>query len=35
MTPEKGETVVKAVLYYGFRLEKTEKGYKARVGLDI
>ena len=34
-TPSKGETVVKAVLYYGFKLEKTPKGYVARVGCDI
>ncbi|MBN2330760.1 MAG: archease [Candidatus Aenigmarchaeota archaeon] len=33
--PELGETVVKAVTYYGFRLEKTDKGYLARVSLDI
>jgi len=31
----KGETVVKAVTYYGFKLEKTEKGYLARVSMDI
>ncbi|MDI6737748.1 MAG: archease [Nanoarchaeota archaeon] len=35
VTPEKGETVVKAVLYYGFKLEKTRDGWKARVGCDI
>lgn len=35
ITPEKGETVVKAVLYYGFKLEKVKKGYVARVGCDI
>lgn len=35
MIPEKGETVVKAVLYYGFKLEKTKDGYKARIGCDI
>lgn len=35
VSPEKGETVVKAVLYYGFKLEKREKGYVARVGCDI
>ncbi|MDD4878154.1 MAG: archease [Candidatus Nanoarchaeia archaeon] len=35
ISPEKGETVVKAVLYYGFKLEKTKKGYAARVGCDI
>jgi SHS2 domain-containing protein len=33
--PEKGETVVKAVTYYGFAFEKTKKGYRARVSLDI
>jgi len=35
MTPEKGNTVVKAVLYYGFKLEKTKQGYVARVACDI
>ena len=35
ITPEKGETVVKAVLFYKFKLEKTEKGYIARFGCDI
>lgn len=35
ISPSKGETVVKAVLYYGFKFEKTEKGYVARVGCDI
>jgi len=34
-TPEKGGTVVKAVTYYKFNLEKTPKGYKATVALDI
>ena len=33
--PEKGETVVKAVTYYGFVFEKTDDGYRARVSLDI
>jgi SHS2 domain-containing protein len=33
--PSKGETVVKAVTYYNFSLEKTKDGYKARVSLDI
>jgi len=33
--PEKGETVVKAVTYYKFRLEQTKKGYKAVVSVDI
>lgn len=32
---EKSGTVVKAVTYYSFNLEKTEKGYKARVSIDI
>jgi len=32
---EKGETVVKAVTYYGFEFEKTKKGYRVRVSLDI
>lgn len=35
MTPEKGETVVKAVLFYGFKLERNKSGYVARVGCDI
>ncbi len=36
ISPEKGETVVKAVLYYGFKLERLPKGgWKARVGCDI
>lgn len=34
-TPEKGETVVKAVTYYGFKLEKDKSGYKVRISLDI
>ncbi|UCD07635.1 MAG: archease [Candidatus Aenigmatarchaeota archaeon] len=33
--PELGETVVKAVTYYEFKFEKTDKGYVARVSLDI
>lgn len=33
--PEKGETVVKAVTYYKFNVEKTAQGYKATVSLDI
>ncbi len=32
---EKGETVVKAVTYYKFNVEKTKEGYKATVSLDI
>ncbi len=35
ISPAKGETVVKAVTYYKFKFEKTEKGYVARVSLDI
>jgi len=35
ITPEKGETVVKAVTYYKFKFEKTPKGYVVRVSLDI
>lgn len=34
-TPEKGETVVKSLTYYGFKLEKTKSGYKVRVSCDI
>ncbi|MBU1946983.1 MAG: archease [Nanoarchaeota archaeon] len=33
--PELGETVVKAVTMYKFKLEKTDKGYTATVSLDI
>jgi SHS2 domain-containing protein len=33
--PSRGETVVKAVTYYNFSFEKTEKGYTARMSLDI
>ncbi|MCK5282231.1 MAG: archease [Nanoarchaeota archaeon] len=32
---ETGKTVVKAVTNYRFNLEKTKKGYKATVSLDI
>ena len=35
MVPEKGETVVKAVTYYKYLFEKTKKGYKTRVSVDI
>lgn len=35
ISPKKSGTVVKGVTYYGFKLEKTDKGYKARVALDI
>ncbi len=33
--PRKGETVVKAVTYYKFSVEKTKSGYKATVAVDI
>ena len=33
--PKLGETVVKAVTMYKFKLEKTEKSYKVTVSLDI
>jgi SHS2 domain-containing protein len=32
---ELGETVVKAVTYYKFKFEETDKGYVVRVSLDI
>ena len=32
---EKSGTVVKGVTYYGFKVEKTERGYIARVACDI
>ena len=35
ITPEKGETVVKAVTYYRFNVTETAKGYKSTVSLDI
>ena len=35
ITPEKGETVVKAVTYHKFRLEETKDGLMATVSLDI
>lgn len=35
ITPEKGETVVKAVTYYKFKLEKIKEKLKATVSLDI
>jgi len=35
ISPEKGETVVKGVTYYGLALEKTKSGYRAQVALDI
>ncbi len=34
-SPEKGETVVKALTYYKYGLKKTKKGYKVTVSLDI
>ena len=33
--PELGETVVKAVTMYKYKLEKTDNGYRAVVSLDI
>ena len=35
MAPAKGGTVVKAVTFYAFKLEKTKEGYKVRISLDI
>lgn len=35
ISPEKGETVVKGVTYYGLELERTKAGYRAQVALDI
>lgn len=35
ITPSKGETVVKAVTYYKYKFEKTDKGYIVNVSLDI
>ena len=35
ISPEKGETVVKAVTYHNFKLEKNKKGYLVRVVFDI
>ena len=35
VTPEKGETVVKAVTYHQYEFKKTPEGYKVRVSLDI
>lgn len=32
---EKGGTVVKGVTLYGFKVEKTKNGYRARVACDI
>ena len=33
--PGKGGTVVKAVTYYGLSVQKTKKGWKAKVALDV
>jgi SHS2 domain-containing protein len=35
VTPEKGETVVKAVTLHQYKFEKTPEGYMCRVSLDI
>ena len=35
ISPGKGGTVVKGVTYYGLELEKTKKGYRAQVAMDI
>ena len=35
VSPEKGETVVKAVTYHKFQLEEKDGKYKATVSLDI
>ena len=35
ITPKKSGTVVKAVTYYKFQMEKTKEGLKATVSLDI
>jgi len=35
ISQEKGETVVKAVTYYKYKLEKTKDGYKVMISLDI
>ena len=35
VTPEKGETVVKAVTYHQYKFEQTPDGYVCRVSLDI
>ncbi len=34
-SPEKGNTVVKSVTNYNYKLEKTSKGYQVTVVLDI
>ncbi|MBN1411199.1 MAG: archease [Spirochaetales bacterium] len=33
--PELGNTVVKGITYYGFKLEKTRDGYRSQVAVDI
>ena len=35
ISPEKGETLVKAVTYFGFNLEQKDGQYVATVSLDI
>ncbi len=35
LSKEKSGTVVKAVTYYNFKLEKIDKGYKASISVDI
>jgi len=35
VSQEKGGTVVKGVTYYGFSLQKTKNGYKAKIAVDI
>ena len=35
ITPEKGNTQVKAVTLYKYKLEKTDSGYMVNVSLDI
>jgi len=35
ITPDKGETVVKAVTYHNFNLRKTTGGFEATISLDI
>lgn len=35
ITPKKGRTLVKAVTYHKFKIEKNKKGYTATISLDI
>ena len=35
VSPEKGETVVKAVTYHQYKFEKTDDGFMCRISLDI